>query len=251
LEAGVQLVGLSRDIVQEFPTVAVQNGVESATDAEAVDRWASEFLARPAGKPWTHLIAIERPGPSHTATSLVAQPRSGAPPLERFLSEVPEADWNVCHTMRGEPIDRSTAPTHRLFELVQQLGLPVATIGIGDGGNELGMGFFAWEDLVEAVATPEAGRIACRVAADYGLLGGTSNWSGYALALAIAQLRGEAKQLHNHWLTPQGQEELIAGLVAAGAVDGRMRTAEATVDGLAMERYREPLIEMREMLPSR
>jgi hypothetical protein len=231
LAAGAELVGLGREAVHEFPTVEV-------------DGWVSEFLAKPSGRPWTHLVSIERPGPSHTAASLAAQSRSGAPPLEQFLSSVPEANQNICQTMRGESIGAHTAPTHRLFELVQQLGLPIATIGIGDGGNELGMGFFAWEDLVEAVATPQAGQIACRVAADFALLGGTSNWAGYALAIAVARLRGAADRLGDRWLTPQGQEALIAGLVAAGAVDGRSRAAEHTVDGLPMALYLEPLKDM-------
>jgi hypothetical protein len=245
LEAGAKLVGLGSEIVHEFPTADVEDAAGATAD---VDRWASEFLAQSAGKPWTHLIAIERPGPSHTPASLIAQPRSSSPPLDRFLSDVPEADRNVCHTMRGESIDRHTAPTHRLFELVQQLGLPIATIGIGDGGNELGMGFFAWEDLVDAVGTAGAGRIACRVAADFALLGGTSNWAGYALALAVARLRGSGAGLTDRWLTPQGQEELIAALVAAGAVDGRSRQATVTVDGLAMETYLAPLREIRELV---
>jgi hypothetical protein len=231
LAAGAELVGLGREVVHEFPT-------------DEIDDWVSDFLARPHGKPWTHLIAIERPGPSHTAASLVAQPRTGSPPQERFLSSVPEANQNICQTMRGESIDPHTAPTHRLFELIQQLGLPITTIGIGDGGNELGMGFFAWEDLVEAVGTPVAGQIACRVAAEFALLGGTSNWAGYALAIAVARLRGAADRLSDPWLTPQGQQDLIAGMVAAGAVDGRSRAADCTVDGLAMADYLEPLKEM-------
>jgi hypothetical protein len=229
--AGAELVGQGREVVHEFPTVAV-------------DDWVSEFLAKPHGKPWTHLIAIERPGPSHTEASLIAQSRAGAPPVERFTSSVPAAQQNICQTMRGESIEAHTAPTHRLFELIQQLGLPIATIGIGDGGNELGMGFFTWEDLVEAVATPQAGQIACRVAADFALLGGTSNWAGYALAIAVARLRGSADRLGDRWLRPQGQQDLIAGLVTAGAVDGRTRTAGCTVDGLSMAAYLEPLKEM-------
>jgi hypothetical protein len=106
------------------------------------------------------------------------------------------------------------------------------------------MGFFAWEDLVEAVGTPVAGQIACRVAADFALLGGTSNWAGYGMAIAVARLRGAADRLGDRWLTPPGQQDLIAALVAAGAVDGRTRTAECTVDGLLMATYLEPLKEM-------
>ena len=45
--------------------------------------------------------------------------------------------------MRGIDITEHTAPVHWLFEAVQDLpGL--TTIGIGDGGNEIGMGKVPW-----------------------------------------------------------------------------------------------------------
>jgi hypothetical protein len=144
--------------------------------------------------------------------------------------------------MLGEPLESYVAPTHRLFELIAEQRLPTTTIAIGDGGNELGMGCFLWEDLVAAIATGPAGKIACRVAADLGLLAGTSNWGGYALALAISTLRG--RTLTGPWFQPAGQQTLLQTLVAAGAVDGRTRKPEATVDGLTPDDYLGVLAEM-------
>jgi len=150
--------------------------------------------------------------------------------------------------MRGEPLDVHVAPTHRLFELIAELNLPITTIAIGDGGNELGMGRFLWENLVAAIATGPAGKIACRVAADIALLAGTSNWGAYALALAVANLRGQ--KLTSSWLQPAGQEQLIEVLVAAGAVDGRTRLSEPTVDGLTIDDYLGTLSDMWRVLQS-
>jgi hypothetical protein len=230
VQAGAALLGFAPEVVSEFPQVEYQAWIDRVLDA-----------AEPRGR-WTHWIAIERPGPSHTVESFQSQRRPVPIPLETFQTAVPELDRNACHNMRGEIIDAHTAPTHRLFERASELNLPVKTIGIGDGGNELGMGAFLWEDLVEAIATGPAGKIACRVAADFPLLAGTSNWGGYALGIATAKLRGQP--LASRWFTPEGQLELIEHLVAAGAVDGRSRRAEATVDGLTIDDYLRPLSEM-------
>ncbi len=240
LQAGAVLVGLKRETVREFP-------FDSDRSSRALsDRWIDRFLDSSSTAPWTHLVAIERPGPSHTLESFTQQPREVAIPSETFLAAASEQDRDACHTMLGEVIDAHTAPTHRLFEAVRERKLPIATIGIGDGGNELGMGSFLWEDLVAAIATGPAGRIACRVPADFALLAGTSNWGAYALGLAVARLRG--LRLDSPWLTPEGQQDLLVELAAAGAVDGRTRRAEPTVDGLTAEDYLRPLAEMRAML---
>ena len=58
----------------------------------------------------------------------------------------------------------------------------IVTIGIGDGGNEIGMG-----KVFERVAAnvQYGSEIACTVASDYLISAGVSNWGGYALAKAI------------------------------------------------------------------
>ncbi len=232
VEAGCRLMDLASSTVHEVP-----RSTNEQHDGD-FDAWMRKFLS----SDWSHLIAIERPGPSHTSDSIRAQRRTSPAPMERFLQVVPPEDRDACHTMRGDVIDAQTAPAHRLFDAIQSSNLPIATIGIGDGGNELGMGSFLWEDLVEAIATGEGARIACRVASDFALLAGTSNWGGYALALAVARLRG--LHANDHCLTPAGQAEIIAAMIAAGGVDGRTRQGESTVDGLAMEAYLQPLEEM-------
>ena len=58
----------------------------------------------------------------------------------RFERDVPPEHRDVCHNMRGRDITAWTAPAHLLFESVAKTRPDVRTIGIGDGGNELGMG---------------------------------------------------------------------------------------------------------------
>ena len=109
------------------------------------------------------------------------------------------------------------------------------TIGIGDGGNEIGMGSFAWETLAQAVGGEAAGRIAARIGTDFALVAGVSNWGAYALALSVAALRGQAAEA-NAW-HESAERQLIETLVAAGALDGLTLRAEATVDGLPLDEY--------------
>jgi hypothetical protein len=237
LECGLKLLALDRTVLVEYPM-----------DEKVVDRWVEQFFAEGRGRPLSHLIAIERPGPSHTAESLASQTRAGRAPLERFFAEVPEADRDVCHNMRGASIEASTAKTQRLFEMAQKREPRVTTIGIGDGGNEIGMGTFLWEEVAEAIGGgPLGGRIASRVATDFAIVAGVSNWGGYALGLATLALFGRIGE--SRWLASEGQRELIETLVArAGAVDGRTLESTATVDGMSHDSCLAPLAAMRSML---
>jgi hypothetical protein len=226
----------------------------SQDDNSAADRWVADFLASPQAAGLTHVLAIERPGPSHTLESMLAQPRHGQAPTEQFFASVPEEHRGIAHNMRGESIQQNTAPIHRMFEWIANKNLPITTIGIGDGGNEIGMGSFAWEMLTDAVGGEldavgggPAARIVCRTATDHTLIAGVSNWAGYALALAVARLRG-ATEVGCSW-DAAGQRDLIEGLVReTPAVDGLTRRREATVDGLPLDEYLRPLSAMRSLL---
>jgi hypothetical protein len=239
LEAGCDLVGLPPSIVACVPFEPggpddPRRGSNGPEHCLATDGWVDAFLESDFGRRLTHLVAIERCGPSHTLASLAAQPRSGQPPLEEFQRLVPPESRNVCHNMHGLDITRHTAKTHRLFEAVDARRPDIVTIAIGDGGNELGMGRIAWETLVEAIATGAAPRIACRIATQHLIIAGVSNWAGYALGLAVCHLRGQGR-LAESW-TAVDEQRLIEHLVReAGAVDGVTRRREPTVDGLPLD----------------
>ena len=201
-----------------------------------------------AGQALTHVIAIERVGPSHTAASVAAQPGGNAAARDWFAAAVPAEDRDVCHNMRGESIDAWTAGAERLFAAVIERGLPITTIGIGDGGNEIGMGRYDWASLVEGLASDAAERIVCRVATDFALIAGVSNWAAYALALAVAaSARSSASWGETGMRT--SERHLIEQIVRrTTAVDGLTRRREPTVDGLPLDVYLRPLEAMRELL---
>lgn len=234
LAAGCAARGLPESCLVEFPFEPLGGRERNAPQlAATTDRWIAQFTAR-RGKGLTHLIAIERCGPSHTRASLEAQ-GADASTLALFEEEVPPAHRDACHNMRGIDITPFTAKTHRLFEHFAQHP-EVTTIGIGDGGNELGMGSLPWSRLRGAIPFGPGGQIACRIATQHLLICGVSNWGGYALALAAARFRGGAARLAPGDLASERQ--VIEHLVReTSAVDGVTRLREATVDGLPLETY--------------
>lgn len=221
--------------------------------------WIEEFFTTGRGRNLSHLISLERPGPGHTPESFSAQPRGGdgppseslsgetRSPLERFLALVPPEARNRCHNVRGQVIDEHTADIHQLFEQVGRYRPEAKTIGIGDGGNEIGMGAVLWEELHRRLEGEHAARIPCRIAADWNIIAGTSNWGGYALAAAVLLLR-DAVDVLRDW-TAEQQLAVLRHLVEHGpAVDGMTARREPTVDSLPFLTYIQPWQGMRRLL---
>jgi hypothetical protein len=210
LEAGLDAAGLSAETA----------GIATAyigTSPEDIE-WVSGVVFADVD-PWTHLIALERPGPSH-------------------------ADGR-CRSMSGRDLTEFTAPAHLLFERAADCRPRVTTIGIGDGGNEIGMGKIPWDTIRRNI--PNGGLIACRVPADHLIVAGVSNWGACALAAGVLLLRGE--QGDEDLFDPERERELLRIMVEQGPlVDGVTGRRTATVDGLTWEAYAEPLVMMGRLL---
>ncbi|MEK7756486.1 MAG: glutamate cyclase domain-containing protein, partial [Planctomycetota bacterium] len=144
----------------------------------------------------THLVSVERPG----------RGRDG-----RYRN------------MRGIDISATTFPLDDLFLEATRKGL--TTIGVGDGGNEIGMG----KVFAEALSTIDHGPdIASTVATDFCIAAGVSNWGAYGLAGALSVLSGR-----DLLPTADGCMKDIDRVVRiGGAVDGVTHRREPTVDGL-------------------
>ena len=206
-----------------------------------------EFFSTGPGRTMTHLIAVERVGPSHTRDSFLGQKRDAPPPLEDFADAVPLDAHGRHFNMRGEPIDEHTADMHRLFEDLHRHRPEARTIGIGDGGNEIGMGTIPWEELRRRLEGRHAARIPCRVQTDWTIIAGTSNWGAYALAAALLVLRDAVGALRE--ADREHQRHVLEEMVAHGpAVDGATGRREPTVDGLPFLTYIQPWEGIRRLL---
>lgn len=165
---------------------------------------------------FTHLIAIERVSPAQNGKY---------------------------YTMGGRDISSKVGAMGEVFrEATASPG--VVTVGIGDGGNELGMGKVK-DKVVKHV--PHGGLIAAAVAADYLVTCGVSNWGGLALAAGLYALRScpvhdryrrrargfHAPPLLNEFLLNSKQDLELHELIArSGFRDGVNKLAGLTVDGL-------------------
>lgn len=190
----------------------------------------------------THLIAVERVGPCYSEDHV--RTRCGDEAALRFTDAVPREFWSRCLNMRGLPIEEWTVDFSGPFESPPE---GVTTIGVGDGGNELGLGKFAWTELsarLEGLADP---RILCRIAAEHAVVAGTSNWAAYGLAAATAVVAERPDAFEP--VSADAERAVIEAMVREGpAVDGVTKRFEATVDGLSLETYLAPLEGIRRAL---
>jgi len=236
LEVGLAAATLRKAV----PLVVLPSG-EQASPMSPSDYW-NGFIERSG--PLTHLVSLERVGPSHTLDSLKAQGAS-AEDIQQYLFEIPTESRDRCHTMRGRDITASMSPAHRLFEVAREKERGIVTIGIGDGGNEIGMGKIPWAVIRRNI--PNGGLVACRVPTDYLIVCGISNWGAYGLASGVRLLRGASAETDLFDLDKE--EALLEMMVEKGPlVDGVSGLPTVSVDGFAFDEYAESLWRIREVL---
>jgi hypothetical protein len=157
------------------------------------DEDASNALARQITSSWqpTAVVAVERCGRTHS---------------RRYRN------------IRGEDITRWTAQVDEVVNYA-----PAVSVGIGDGGNELGMGALSGYLAELGIEDPVATSV------DYLVVATVSNWGAYGVVAYLGQLAGRD-------LLPTDAEESSALdlLVLHGAVDGMTGKAEAGVDGFPL-----------------
>jgi hypothetical protein len=210
LDAGLAECGLRKQV----PVVALPTPAQAQDMSEA--EYCQYFDERKGVPALTHLLAIERVGPN-------LQDR--------------------CHTMRGRDITDLMSPAHRLFlPSFSGKATNITTIGIGDGGNEIGMGKIP-RDVIER-NIPNGALIACRIHTDHLIVCGVSNWGGYALAAGVGILRG--KTLDPSLFDSAREREILKIMVDEGPlVDGVTGKPNASVDGLTWDQYAAVLTKIR------
>jgi len=125
------------------------------------------------------------------------------------------------YSMRGEDLSYYTACFDSLFHLAGQKG--ITTIGIGDGGNEIGMG-----KLFPVISVSrELSWKSCVTSTDYLIIAGVSNWGAYGLIAGLC-LYTRMPLLQS----PEQEEMLLQAIIGAGAVDGRTFESDLSVDAI-------------------
>ncbi len=231
LQLGLRMLSLPEELLRVAPS----------GEQDAASQVTCSLLPR---EQITHLVAIERPGPSHHRESLA---RWGFSPREqhRWIQQMGLGAQDRCFNMRGEFIHRWCSGPGRLFEHLACSLPQVTTIGVLDGGNELGAGSLDPRRLAQALGTPVARRILCRVPCRHVILCGTSNWGGYALALLLAQ---QAAALCR-WPGREFVEQFVLQSTAAGlCLDGVTGQGAPSVDGQPLEQELSLLQQLRRVV---
>jgi len=135
--------------------------------------------------------------------------------------------------MRYVDITPHTARLDYLFEA----GIP--SVGIGDGGNEIGMGNLV--EVIPQVETLPNDPAVTKV--DRLIISSVSNWGGYGLVAALSKLTGRN-------LLPMVENEtvLIKRSVDMGAVDGTTGDHSYFVDGFTTEENGELLARLHALV---
>ncbi len=199
--AGVSL--LPEDLARPRPATATL--VPFPVDPAEAERIAEAFLDRyrPAA-----LVAIEKTSPNRA---------------------------QIVHSLTGRPWSPvEFARVEYLIAACRRRRIP--TIGIGDQGNEIGMGLI--EETVRATVPyadvcrcPCGQGMASAVATDIVVAASISNWGGYGIEAGIAILKGDARLLHD----ASTERAMLRSCVMAGAVDGLTSRQILAVDGTGEE----------------
>ena len=126
---------------------------------------------------------------------------------------------------RGEDYSTGRARLDHVVSEAARRG--IVTIGVGDGGNEIGMG--AVRDAVKE-HIPHGEVLCAQIATDVLLPCGVSNWGCYAIMAALAVLTGNLELAH----TPDLERRLLEASPQIGLVDGSTGRLDATADGLPL-----------------
>ena len=170
------------------------------------------------------------PGSRQAAAQLVE--RLG-PDLLITIERCGRTAGDIYLNMLSRDITAHTARLDYLFEL----GIP--SVGIGDGGNEIGMGNLA-EQIPPVERLPDDPAV---TKVDKLVIASVSNWGGYGLVAALSLLAGR-----NMLPSVAEDSRFISQMVDAGAVDGGSGINRYYVDNFTLEQNGEVLTRLHQLV---
>ena len=170
----------------------------------------------------------------NTARIAPASLKERAPDGIIFVERLGRAVDGRYYSFKKQDISEWTAPLDALAD--EAAGLGIHTIGIGDGGNEAGMGNF-YAELCALLP----GYAACLsvVRAEFALTADVSNWGAYALAEALSFVWGVRRGIE-----PGEETKMLEAAARAGAADGISGRCETSVDGFCAAALEKKIAEL-------
>lgn len=208
--------------------------IEFPFDRDKVDLFANDFFNNYPSLQC--LISIERVGPCYTMTSFLKQlPKPNKSAIAQFKKYGPGRLEGECLNMLAIPVTQYIAPIHRLFELAHRPDNHVFTIGIGDGGNEIGMGSIPWRIIATNIINQMGGKIACQIETDATIVAGVSNWAGYALIAGLYCYLNRFDYFLELFSETTETKLVEVYHQTKSAVDGKLGHPAMSVDGIDWE----------------
>jgi len=136
------------------------------------------------------------------------------PSIAIFIEKPGQSINGRYYTMRLEDISNYVFKVDQIIPLTSKLS--ILTVGIGDGGNEVGMG----------ILYKLSPRVITVTRTDELIVSTISNWGVYALVAGLSFIRGVIDILHK----PEYEELLIREATKLGLIDGILRCKSFSVD---------------------
>ncbi len=137
----------------------------------------------------------------------------------------------LIYSCRGENVTATSAKVDQLVIEARKRGR--FTVGIGDGGNEVGMGVIHAEAarvLAEGFGDTGLAGFAPSVSTDALVVAAVSNWGAYGIAACLGVLSKRIDVFHNEDI----ERRLLEGCARAGFIDGVTGYVGGSVDGIPM-----------------
>ena len=170
----------------------------------------------------------------NTARIAPASLKERAPDGIIFVERLGRAADGRYYNFKKQDISEWTAPLDALAD--EAAGLGIHTIGIGDGGNEAGMGNF-YDELCALL--PDYAACLSVVRAEFALTADVSNWGAYALAEALSFVWGVRRGIE-----PGEETKMLEAAARAGAADGISGRCETSVDGFCAAALEKKIAEL-------
>ena len=170
----------------------------------------------------------------NTARIAPASLKERAPDGIIFVERLGRAADGRYYNFKKQDISEWTAPLDALADEAAELG--IHTIGIGDGGNEAGMGNF-YAELCALL--PDYAACLSVVRAEFALTADVSNWGAYALAGALSFVWGVRRGIE-----PGEETKMLEAAARAGAADGISGRCETSGDGFCAAALEQKIVEL-------
>jgi hypothetical protein len=164
------------------------------------------------------------------------------------LEKLSPNEKGIIHTVRGFDHTNSHAKVHHLIN--QAMDRNILTIGIGDGGNEIGFGVINKE--VKDIVVPFGRKCQCPCQAgiaavtktDFLIVAAVSNWGAYGLEACLAGLLKDPDLLHSS----ASEQRMLEACAKVGGTDALYLKQMQRVDGIPSEVNQSIITILREIV---